>query len=323
MERIHINLILTTIGIQDCMTNSAKYFLLDVFTKNMFGGNQLAVFPEGQYVKEELMQKIARELQLSETVFIQDPVNQDSNFSMRIFTPTMELPTAGHPTIGSAFYMVRHIEVKDDDVKLNLLIDQKVGTIKAAVDLDNGVPMFTNMIQPLPEFGKIYDNRAEFAKMLNLETNDLMDLPIQTVSCGVEYVIIPVKDLKSVQEINFNTQIWESLKNKLGIKFVYAFTMASETEGCHVHGRMFAPEAGIIEDAATGSANGPLGCYIYNYDLMPKTNNVIDFVSEQGFEIGRPSYLHITITGNGTEITEVKVGGECVLVGQGELFLYS
>ncbi len=304
------------------MTNSAKYFLLDVFTKNMFGGNQLAVFPEGKYIKEELMQKIARELQLSETVFIMDPGSENSHFAMRIFTPTMELPTAGHPTIGSAFYMIRHLELGDEQKHADLLIDQKVGTIKASVKLENGVPQFTEMTFPNPVFGPVIDDPSSFAAMLGLSPHQLMELPIQRISCGVDFVMIPVKDIAAVKAIDFNTQLWETLKNKWDINFVYAFTMDAETKECRVHGRMFAPEAGIIEDAATGSANGPLGCYIYHYNLLEKKNQQISFISEQGFEMGRPSFLHVTISGVDGEITEVNVGGECVLVGRGELFLY-
>lgn len=303
------------------MINSAHYFLLDVFTGSKFGGNQLAIFPEGQFIDESLMKKIARELQLSETVFILPPENKENHFSMRIFTPEMELPTAGHPTIGASFFMVRHIDFHEEESQLDLTIEQPVGLIKSSVKLDRGVPLFSSMIQPLPEFIKILDDRKSFIDMLTLKEDSLSETPIEMISCGVPFTFIQLRSLACIQKIKFNVTQWEALKEKYGTSFIYVFTTETFHQESHVHGRMFAPEAGIMEDAATGSANGPLGCYLLKNKVLDAPAGQLSIISEQGFEMGRPSIIHIDIKGQPDKITEVKISGESVLVGKGQIFL--
>lgn len=291
----------------------ATYHLLDVFTNKKFGGNQLAVFPDSSDIDPDIMQSIAREFNLSETVFLY-PVNSDGSYDMKIFTPVQELPTAGHPTIGTAYYLAQDISVEDGSS--TLCLNQKVGKIEVDLDFQNGKLNQATMHQPLPVFEEIYSNREELSELLSLNENDLLDLPIQKVSCGVPYVIIPLKSLEAVESIQFRLDIWANIKDSLNA-FVYCFTPDGLNESSSLHGRMFAPEAGILEDPATGSANGPLGCYVSKYNISH-----FPLVSEQGFELGRPSLIHIDIDhderGN---ICDVKVGGQSVFVGQGEFFL--
>ena len=303
------------------MPNSARYFLLDVFTDSRYGGNQLAIFPEGQFVRKPLMARIARELQLSETVFVVPPSKKEHHFKMKIFTPTMELPTAGHPTIGTAFFMVRHIPFDEEASSLDLLIEQQVGTIRASVSLEEGAPIFSDMLMPRPEFMDTFKERKEFAEMLGLKEDALDDLPIDMISCGVPFTFIPIRSMSCMQKIQLDLSKWQELKDRLGVSFIYAFTRETTRPHSHVHGRMFAPEAGILEDAATGAANGPLGCYLYEYRLLPHHSDDLEIISEQGFEMGRPSIIHINVKGYDGKINEVKIGGKCVLVGQGQIFL--
>lgn len=303
------------------MLNSARYFLLDVFTNKRFGGNQLAIFPDADDITETQMALIARELQLSETVFVKGPTDRENNFSMRIFTPQMELPTAGHPTIGTSFFMVRYIYFDHEIDEIDLSIEQKVGNIAAKVRVDKGIPVFSSMYQPLPEFIKTIDDRAGFAEMLSLEESALADTPVEVISCGVPFTYIHVKTLEKVKKVKFNVGVWEKLKEKHDISFIYVFTTEAEEPAHHLHGRMFAPDAGIMEDAATGAANGPLGCYCFKHNLLKKTDNSLSIISEQGYEMGRPSLIHIDITASEKDITEVKIGGESVPIGQGQIFL--
>lgn len=294
----------------------AIYFLMDVFTNQPYSGNQLAIFPEASSIPEELLPKIARELNLSETVYLYPKSDPKADFKMRIFTPASELPTAGHPTIGTSIFLARKVAHQDSTTH-QLILEQAIGNIPVDVEIINNVPVKATMQQPLPTFGEIYKDRQLMAELIGLSEEDLLDYPVQQVSCGVPYVIIPVRSLHLIRKIGFRLDRFNELKPQLGGAFVYAFTPSGTTERGNVHGRMFAPEAGILEDPATGSANGPLGCYLTHYQILPSP-----YLSEQGFEMGRPSLLEIAIETNASrEITAVKVGGEAVFTGRGEIYL--
>jgi trans-2,3-dihydro-3-hydroxyanthranilate isomerase len=289
-----------------------SYYLLDVFSDKMFGGNQLAIFPDARQIDPSLFQKIALEFNLPETVFLFPAATDEDVPSMRIFTPRAELPTAGHPTIGTAYFLAAQ-----NNEKQTIELDQKVGRIKvAATYIANGEPNTLTMYQPLPAFGNIIDNRKAVAEMLCLEESNLADTPIQEISCGNNFLLVPLKSAKLLPKAKVNITLLENLQNELQSMGIYVFSIYDLDEG-GVRGRMFAPHAGIPEDPATGSANGPLACYLSKY-------NLIDFptTSLQGFEMGRPSYLSLDIEKNeNEEITAVKVGGKCKFVGTGELFL--
>jgi len=297
------------------MNNRANYFLMDVFTEKKFSGNPLAIFPKAEYIPEQFMPLIAKELNISETVFLFSK-NKDGHYPMRIFTPGMELPTAGHPTIGTAIFLSREIK-HDTNRPLEITLNQKIGQVKTKVYFNNNLPYFAEMKQLLPQFGPIYENRDQFAELINLHETDLMDYPIQEVSCGVKYIFIPVKKLLSIQSIQFRMDIWNSIKSQLSGAFIYAFCPEAQDKGNDVHGRMFAPDAGILEDPATGSANGPLGCYLIYYRLKKSPMK-----SEQGYEMGRPSLIHIDIDVEKEQnIIKVGIGGSSVFVGSGSILL--
>ena len=289
---------------------------MDVFTDCRFGGNPLAIFPDASQVPPDMMPQIARELNLSETVFLFPP-DSEGAIPMRIFTPASELPTAGHPTIGTAYYLASQLTHPPKDGYVDFWLQQKVGKIRSRAYFEDGKPTHTTMQQLLPEFGKIYENRDDFAHLLGLAPADLAPTPIQVISCGVPFVFVPVKTLAAVARIRFQLHHWEQVKESLSQAFVYAFTLEAERKGSDVHGRMFAPEAGISEDPATGSANGPLGCYLTRYGL--KTGKL---VSEQGFEMGRPSLIGIEIEKSESgAIRRVVISGQSVDVGTGLFFM--
>ncbi|MEQ9375842.1 MAG: PhzF family phenazine biosynthesis protein [Imperialibacter sp.] len=297
------------------------YFLVDVFTQSPFGGNQLAVIPKGDLVREEEMTQIAREFNLSETTFIYSPGNEYHNARVRIFTPGQELPFAGHPTLGTAFVIARYIDYKPEDKILTVFLEEKVGTIRVDIDIQNGAPEMLVMTQPLPTFGNHLTDIALLAELLSLKESDFLpNYSPQTVSCGVPYLITPLKSLDAVRKIKFRSDVWEKVVEKYNPGWIYPFAMGGDDIESHVHGRMFAPEAGIVEDAATGSANGPLGCYLVQHKLR-NTGKKTKIISEQGYEMGRPSKLYLEIERSETAITQVKVGGYCVFMGQGQLFL--
>lgn len=287
-----------------------SYYLLDVFSDKIFGGNQLAIFPDASEIDEALFQKIALEFNLAETVFLFPPKNGSEIHSMRVFTPQSELPTAGHPTIGTAFFLAA--QQNDKNV---IEIDQKIGRIKVDLTfLDNGEPNLITMYQPLPLFGKIHESRAQISEIIGLKEKDLLNLPIQEVSCGNNFLFIPLESSNKLKDVKINPSLLDELETEsMG---VYVFSINDVADG-DVKGRMFAPELGIVEDPATGSANGPLACYLSKYNI-----STFPITSLQGFEMNRPSFLYLDIIKDeNEEINEVKVSGKCKFVGMGELFL--
>ncbi|MEQ8471243.1 MAG: PhzF family phenazine biosynthesis protein [Marinoscillum sp.] len=295
--------------------NQAPYYLLDVFTEVKYGGNQLAIFPNADQIDENLFQKIARELNLSETVFLFPP-DESGNYSMRIFTPGKELPTAGHPTVGTAHYLAGILDHQPTGT-MKISLQQKVGLINVYVEMKDNQPGIITMHQPLPVFGPMHnDKREELSIILGLSIDDIADAPIQEVSCGNNTLLVPVKSTDSLKNIRLKADIWANFKAKVGNALMYPYTLEG-VQGGNVQGRMFAPELGITEDPATGSANGPLAAYLTKHKLIK-----MPAVSLQGYEMGRPSQIHLdTETDSDGNITAVKVSGKSVFTGEGVHFV--
>ena len=295
--------------------NQAPYFLLDVFTETKYGGNQLAVFPDATRINDNLFQKIAKELNLSETVFLFPP-KEGNNYRMRIFTPGKELPTAGHPTIGTAFYLTRELAHKAGGTQ-KITLEQKVGPVDVYIHYQDNIPDLITMHQPLPVFGDRHDERRdELASILGLKPEELANAPIQEVSCGNNTLLVPVKSTEVLSRIRLKTDHWIDAKPTYGDAFLYVYTLDGVKNG-DVQGRMFAPEIGIMEDPATGSANGPLAAYLTEHQLieMPAT-------SLQGYEMGRPSQIYLDTEKNEDgSYKKVTISGKCVYTGEGTHFL--
>lgn len=288
------------------------YHLLDVFTEVPFGGNQLAVFPHGEGTSAEVMQRIARELNLSETAFILPPQSADNHYRLRIFTPGMELPFAGHPTIGTGFLLYHLGEVVAGDVRL----EEGVGPITVTITPQASQRTRVTMQQPVPQFGEVLADRATIANMLSLTLDDLIaHLPVQVVSSGVPFVYVPVRSLSAMGRIRVRLDIWEQTLQGTATPHLFAFTPEVQMPGSTVHSRMFAPAMGIPEDPATGAASGPLGCYLVKHGLVSGSPALI--VSEQGIEMGRPSFVHIQIDHSDGAFSRVRVGGQSVYIGEG------
>ncbi len=289
------------------------YFTVDVFTTTQFGGNPLAVFPDGRGLSTELMQKIAKELNLSETTFMLPPENPGSDCRVRIFTPAAELPMAGHPTIGTAFVLLTNKLLQPRN-KTQLVFDLGVGPVKVTFSQNAEDDFFITMEQPLPLFGEVYENISEIAEILSLPPDAIRpDLPVQSVSCGTPVVVIPVVSLEAIQKARVKTDLLEKYLMDFESRLLYLFTMETLNGESTTHSRLFAPLHGIPEDPATGGASGPLGAYLVKYNLHSGTS----IRNEQGFEMGRPSLIHIDIESEKKEIRKVKVSGNCVATGTG------
>ena len=293
------------------------YHRVDVFTDRAFGGNPLAVFTNGRGLSDETMQAIAKEFNLSETTFVLPPDDPRHDWRVRIFTPARELPMAGHPTVGTSFVLAREHLIRRDERETNITLEEGVGPVPVRVEFEGGEPVFAEMSQPLPTFGPRFEDRRAAAAMLSLEPEDLDErLPLEVVSCGVPFLYVPLRTLDAARRARPRADLIEGAAGGGVPPEVFVFTREVESAFSTVHSRMFAPGLGVTEDPATGGASGPLGCYLVRHGLVP-CDPAAEIVSEQGLEMGRPSFIRIRIERNGDEITAVRVGGQCHFMGEG------
>ncbi|MBI1259217.1 MAG: PhzF family phenazine biosynthesis isomerase [Chloroflexi bacterium] len=293
------------------------YYLVDVFTDTIFGGNQLAVFTEPPVdLPGATMQSIARELKLSETVFVLPPADAANHYRLRIFTPGSELPFAGHPTIGTGFVLHQAGMVPPGNV---LRLEEGVGLIEVTLTHEVGGKLLVTMQQPIPQFGAIYADRAQVSAALSLSLDDLLpDYPVQIVSSGNPFLFVPLKSLDAVARSRARIDVYEQVIAAIGARGLFLFAPGGELPGTTVHARMYAPQMGITEDPATGSAAGPLGAYLLHYGLVDAAA-AQHIVCEQGFEMKRPSIIHISVQGTAAQITGASIGGYTQSVGSGVL----
>jgi trans-2,3-dihydro-3-hydroxyanthranilate isomerase len=283
-----------------------KYYIVDVFGSEKYSGNQLAVFTNPQNITSAEMQLIAHETNFSETTFITG-YNLDMNiFDVRIFTPYQEVPFAGHPTLGTAFIANKYF--LDDfakEVHLNLLAG------KIPVTRIEG-KLWMKQLQP--QFGKQFEI-STISKVLGLAEDDLLsDFPIETVSTGLPFIIVPVANLSALKKISLDNSIIEKLLQDSKTKEIIVFSMDTYDGSHQVAARVFVPEYGIIEDAATGSANGCLSAYLLKHNVLKAKS--IEITVAQGYEINRPSaiYHNSKLTDSGYEIN---IGGKIIPVAEG------
>ena len=272
---------------------SHRYRVVDVFTLQPLEGNPLAVFPDGSTLSDAAMQAIAKELNLSETVFLLPPTRSDCAARLRIFTPTREMLFAGHPTVGASYVLLDEGIVPRDSV--SFLLEEKIGPVPIRVD--SGERPLIWLTTPPIEEGRTYD-RGVCARSLGLAPEDLLDSPPQFLSAGNPAIYIGLKDKAAVDNAWLDGSGMAELNPKPA-EPVCVFVFAPMPDGAY--SRMFAPQYGIAEDPATGSSTGPLAAYMRRYGLSAKTR----FVSEQGTKMGRRSFLHIQIGPGG----QIDVGG--------------
>lgn len=309
-----------------------RYLHLDVFTSAPFEGNQLAVFPEPQGLTTGVMQTITREMNFSECTFIFPPEGgsaagcsgprHSSDVRMRIFTPGEELPMAGHPTIGSTFALA--LEGTIARGRETFVFELGVGPTPVSLEWSDGGLAFAWMTQPLPVFGAAIANRSAVAEALGIAPGDLVDgLPIEIVSCGVPYLMVALTTRAAVDGVQIDRKaLARCLRDEAIDELpVFLFTMAAGTrEGETTYSRMLAPGFGIAEDPATGSAAGPLGCYLLRHTVVSAAA-ARSMLNVQGVAMQRPSRIHMAIDSDAGGIARVRVGGQAVLVGRGEIFV--
>jgi trans-2,3-dihydro-3-hydroxyanthranilate isomerase len=297
-----------------------RYYTADVFTDRVFGGNQLAVFPDARGIDGARMQAIAREFNFSETTFVLPPVDRQHTRRVRIFTPGAEIPFAGHPTVGTAHVLAAIGDVPLSGETTNIVFEEGVGPVRVTIRAEAKRPVFAQLtVAKLPEVGPPPPPAARLAAMLSLDESDLAgpDMPPEAISCGLRYLLIPLASRAAVARARLKTDVWEQTLRGYWTEDMYLFALDPELDGSDVHARMFAPGYGIAEDPATGSAAVTLGGYLAARN--PRHDGTLRWVVEQGFEMGRPSILDVEVDKRGGVITAVRVGGSTVVVCEGQM----
>lgn len=274
---------------------SLRYVFADVFTDRPLAGNQLAVLTDARGLDGETMQALALEIGFSETVFVL-PAEADGDVRIRIFTPSVELPFAGHPILGTAFVLGGPLQ---RDV---LRLETEAGTIAVELERDEaGAIVFGRMAQPVPTF-EAYAAADELLEALGLDSSEL---PVETYDNGLRHTLVVLPSPDAVASLRPDVSALAELR---------VMVSCFAGRGARWKTRMFAPAAGVVEDAATGSAAGPLACHVCRHALAP-WGEWLEI--SQGAEIGRPSTLLARAAGDGS-IEGVEVGGSAVLVSRGE-----
>ena len=306
-----------------------RFVQLDVFTDRAFCGNPLAVFPEAEGIPDEQMGKIAREMNLSETVFVLKPESDKALRHLRIFTPTREIPFAGHPIVGTWAALADEgvVPLPDGGNGLQRIFHEVgIGLLPVDIEFKDGKPVQVVMTQGKFEVINEIDDaqeQAEVARALGLNRDDLDEsLPIQVITTGLSCLAVPVRSLADLRDIRINASLLADIYTRHGGTGCHAFTRETlEVGASRAHARFFAPADNIPEDPATGSACGALGAYLVHHgalSLEPEDGR-FRFVIEQGDFINRPSRINLDVKGQAGNVEEVKVGGSAVLVARGEV----
>jgi trans-2,3-dihydro-3-hydroxyanthranilate isomerase len=304
-----------------------KYVRVDVFTRKPFGGNPLAVFPDARSITPREMQLLAREMNLSETTFVLPPSRRSgADFRVRIFTPDSELPYAGHPTLGTFFVLGEEgrIRLKEPVTEVKM----EVGAGVLPVEIRSRRRRVTNVVtvQGRPEFGPVIRDVRTVAEALSLDVSDIdtKRAPVQLVSTGLPWVMVPVTDRGAVERAAGNASVFARalMQFPRGVVDMYVTCTDPVERSSTAHSRAFSLVArNISEDPATGSASGCLGAYLVKHGLVPRKDTV-RIVNEQGYEIGRPSKIAIEVRAEGRAgIGPVRVGGPVVKVMEGHALL--
>ena len=302
---------------------------MDVFTDQAFAGNPLAVFPEAAGLNDEVMLKIAREMNLSETVFVLESDVSEALRRLRIFTPTREIPFAGHPVVGTWNALAREgvVPLPEGGTGWQRIHHEVgIGVLPVDIEVRDGQPVQVVMTQGKFEILDEVDDgheQAEIARALGLAREDLDEsLPIQVISTGLSCMAVPVRSLADLRSCRVNAALLAELYTRRGATGCHAFTRETiEIGAARAHARFFAPADNIAEDPATGSACGALGAYLVHHgalSLEPE-NGRYKFVIEQGDFIHRPSRINLDVEGRAQAVKEVRVGGPSVLVARGEV----
>jgi trans-2,3-dihydro-3-hydroxyanthranilate isomerase len=293
---------------------------IDVFTDRPFGGNPLAVFCDQPGLPTGRMQTIAQEFNLSETVFIVPPRDPRALRRLRIFTPAQELPFAGHPILGAVHALVESGIANVPGEQGEFALELQVGLVPIKVTRRKDAPPFLQLTAArLPETQGTAPSASALARMLGLNEQDILTGKdhAQAWSCGMPFLFVPVRDRAALARAKPNSAAWSEELRDAWARQAFVFCRDPELAGSHLRARMFAPDLGIAEDPATGGAAAAFGGYLAARETANAGTH--RWIIEQGFEMGRPSILHVETDVAGGNVTAVRVGGTAVRMSEGTL----
>ena len=300
------------------MTVQYKYYICDVFTKKRFGGNPLAVLPEADGLTDKKMQQIASEFNFSESSFVFAPENGKTR-KVRIFTPALELPFAGHPNIGTAFVLASSGAIGDFHESTEIIFEEKAGLVPILLRKFDDSSIWCELQAPEKlSIGKTV-SAEDLASAISLDSSDIIvdTHPPQQASVGLPFVIAELKNTQALEQASINIKGFKKLISQYNTCFVHIYTHSNDEYD--VRTRMFAPFDGMPEDPATGSANCALGGLLTYYNDLASGD--FEWKIAQGVEMGRPSYLKARTQKKDGEVTAAFIGGNSVMVSEGIIFV--
>ena len=297
---------------------SLRFSILDVFTEQKMGGNQLAVVYESNGLSLEAMQDIAAEFGFSETVFLSSPENSAHSARVRIFTPKNELPFAGHPTVGAAIAVARE-EGMDEVGQGMVVLEENVGPVRCGVRFTDDRAFAEFDLPVVAQQHVPFGDKEKVALALGLDAEDIgfENHTLSSFNGGLPYELVPVKNLACAEKANPNMAYWRDAFGTHSHNSAYVYCRDTIGHDVHFHTRMFAPDAGIPEDPATGSAVASLAGAIALFDAL--SDGTHGFRIEQGMEMGRPSLINLDIEMEQGKMVAGRIGGAVALFATGHL----
>lgn len=297
-----------------------RFIQADVFAETPFGGNPVIVVPDAAGLSPEDMQDVARGMEPVESAFVTFPKSDDADFCVRFFTPATRVPFSGHPALGTAYVLAKEGRFDLQEPITQVVAETEIGLLKIDLYVDGDEIDEVVLTEKRPLFGEPFEDLGLVAAGLNIPIEDLLEvpLPIQQVSTGLPALIVPFDRLETVQDVLPHHAILDELCARAGAECVLVYSLETMRKEATAHVRVFAPPLGVDEDPATGSANGALGAYLVHHWAIP-VEPITTICCEQGFEIGRPSLVHVTVDTMGAEL-RVRVGGRVVRSVDGHIF---
>ncbi|MCK9395766.1 MAG: PhzF family phenazine biosynthesis protein [Methylobacter sp.] len=296
-----------------------NYYIADVFTKQIFSGAQIAVFPNAEGLSQQQMQLVARELNLSETVFVFHPDKQTTGRVMRIFSPLSEIDFAGHPIIATAFVLAHCGDIQLTDAITPMVFEQNTGPVNVNITAENGSPSFVQFTRKVSSIiDRFTPSDEELASFLSIQQSELDHKKYATrlVSCGVPYLIVPVWRYESVRAAKFNYAAWSSSSApQTAAQEILLFAPKTPFADADFNARLLGPRIGMHEDPPVGSAMPAFASYLSSFEFMQK--GTYTFAVDRGDERNRRSVLNLEMDNKGSDTLTIRVGGAAVMVAEG------